>query len=453
MISKDFKLFSYLVMFIDKYRYSIYNKVNKYRYSIVKEVAMIKFRYLTYNNFGPMAKWYEKMAKGGYQIDKIIFPFIHKFKKCKPSNIKYRISMAPNEALFTKFSKEELDDYDQMAEGYGWNLVDRSFNMNLYKLDDKASDSLYDDDRYEIDILKKGIKGEIISLSFSILIVFFLAMFTTSLFKSSDIYYSNYSIFMAPAMNLLLIQSILFLGDYYRFKKRNKDVEKIENLKFTGLGFSKFQALITIVIIILVLLAIFLGSILQNVGVNNRLVVISLIPNFLAIGLIYYFFKKIKLMDVRKSKKKSFFILVTLLVFLGTSAANIGIISKFTGISTTESKTIENFYVENAPTSLLSEKCEYYKANDYDLVIKKTRVKSERLASDLFNKIVKNAKNHPYRRYYVKDISKDFTYDMTYSLADYDSYLILKGKVVLEVDGNIYDEKTCKDIEKILEGK
>lgn len=442
MISKDFKLFRYLVMSIDKYRYSI-----------VKEVAMIKFRYLTYNNFVPMAKWYEEMAKEGYQIEKIVMPFIHKFKKSESKDLKYKISLAANEGVFTKFSKEELADYDQMAEDYGWHLIDRSFNLNLYRINNKACDSLYNDDKYEIEILKKGIKGEIISLSFSTLVVFFLAMFTTSLFKSSDIYYSNYSIFMAPAMNLLLIQSILFLGSYIRFKKRNKDVEKIENLKFIGLGFGKFQALITIVIIILVLLAIFLGSILQNVGVNNRLVVISLIPNFLAIGLIYYFFKKIKLMDTKKSNKKLYFILVTLLVFLGNSAANIGIISKSTGISNPESKTIENFYVENAPTSLLSEKCEYYKANDYDIVIKKTRVKSERLASDLFNRIVKNAKDHPCKRDFVKDISKDFSYDKIYSFADYDSYLILKGKVVLEVDGNIYDEKDSKDIEKIIEGK
>ena len=318
---------------------------------------MIKFRYLTYTNFGPMAKWYEEMAKKGYQIEKIVIPFVHKFKKSEPEEIKYKISLAPNEGLFSKFSKEELADYDQMAEGYGWHLIDRSFNMNLYKLDEKAVESIYNDDKYEIEILKKGIKGEIISISFSIVMVLFLAMFTAALFKSSDIYYSNYSIFMAPAMNLLLIQSILYLGDYIRFKKRNKDVEKIEDLKFTGLGFNRFQALITIVIFVLLFLAIFLGSILQNVGVNNRLVALSLILNILLIGSIYYFFKKIKLMDAKKSKKKSLFILVTLLVFLGTSAANIGIISKFTGLSNEEMKTTGNLSVENEPISLLTEKC------------------------------------------------------------------------------------------------
>lgn len=414
---------------------------------------MLKFRFLTYTNFGSMAKWYEEMAREGYLIEKIIIPFVHKFKKSDPSEIKYKISLAPNEGIFSKFSKEELADYDQMAEAYGWHLVDRSFNMNLYKLDEKAGYSLYDDDKYEMDILKKGIKGEIISLSFPTVMVFFLAIFTTSLFKSSDIYYSNYSIFMAPAMNLLLVQSSLSLGDYIRFKKINKNVEKIKDIKFTSLTFSKFQAIATLITIFLVFLAIFVGPILQNGGVNETLLVLSVIPNILLVGLIYYFFKKIKLMDATKSKKKSLFILITFLVFLGMSAANIGMISKFTGLSNIENKTIDNFSVESEPTSLLTESCEYYEANDYDLDIRKTIVKSEVLAEDLFNRIIKNAKDHPYRAEYVKDISKDFTYDKAYRLADYDSYLILKGNTVLEVDGNIYDEKVTKDIEKILEAK
>lgn len=414
---------------------------------------MIKARYLSYSNFGNMAKWYEEMAKEGWEIEKIVFSFIHKFKKSEPADIKYKISPSANMGTFSKFSKEELADYEQMAEDYGWHLIDRSFNLNLYRLDRKASDSLYNNDNYEMDILKKGIKGEIISLSFSTVIIFFLAMFTTALFKSSDIYYSNYSIFMAPAMNLLLIQSILFLADYLRFKKKNKDVEKIGDLKFTGLGFNRFQALITIVIFILLFLAIFLGSILQNVGVNNRLVALSLIPNILLIGLIYYFFNKIKLMDAKKSKKKSLFILVTLLVFLGTSAANIGIISKFTGVSNEEMKTTENFSVENEPTSLLTEKCQYLEANDHKLKIIKTVVKSERLANNLFKRIVKNSKDHPYRAEFVKDISKYFPYKKTYQLANEEEFLILEGKVMLEVYGNLSDPDIQNDIEKGLEAK
>ena len=92
-------------------------------------------------------------------------------------------------------------------------------------------------------------------------------------------------------------------------------------------------------------------------------------------------------------------------------------------------------------------------ADSNDLNIRITVVNSEGLAEDLFNRILRNAKNHPYRAEFVKDISKDFSYDKVYSLSDENSYLILKGNMVLEVDGNIYDEKVTKDIEKILEAK
>lgn len=58
---------------------------------------MLKARYLAYTNFGLFEKWYEDMAKEGWQIEKIIFPFIHKFKKAEPEDVRYKVSLAPNE--------------------------------------------------------------------------------------------------------------------------------------------------------------------------------------------------------------------------------------------------------------------------------------------------------------------------------------------------------------------
>ena len=37
---------------------------------------MLKTRYLTYTNFGLVEKWYEDMAKKGWQIEKKILTFI-----------------------------------------------------------------------------------------------------------------------------------------------------------------------------------------------------------------------------------------------------------------------------------------------------------------------------------------------------------------------------------------
>lgn len=58
---------------------------------------------------------------------------------------------------------------------------------------------------------------------------------------------------------------------------------------------------------------------------------------------------------------------------------------------------------------------------------------------------------HTYRAYYVKDISKEYPYDRTYVLSGEEDYLILYKNVVLEVSGNLGDDKVQEDIDKILE--
>ena len=414
---------------------------------------MLKFRFLSYANFGPMAQWYEEMAKEGWQIEKIILPFIHQFKKCEPADIKYKFSLATNESLFTKFSKEELADYDQMAEEYGWHMVDRSFNMNLYQVDEKGSNSLYNDDFYEIEILNKGIKGELITISLNLPVSVFLALFSIARLRSSDIYYSNFPFFMAPAVSLFLILSLLSLGDYISFKKRNKKVQSIKNLKFSRLGIGKLQALLPVLSIVLVILS-WIALVINQLGMGYGLtILISVIPIIFMAILISYFIKKVKLMDAQKGQKKFLFALIPVIMFIVFSVSNFGMLGKLALKDDLQTKEIAGFSVRKESTSFLAESCEDFRAKSHDLDIRKTVVNSEGLAEDLFDRILKNAKNHPYRAEFVKDLSKDFTYDKTYSLADEDSYLILNGNTVLEVDGNIYDEKVTKDIEKILEAK
>ena len=158
-------------------------------------------------------------------------------------------------------------------------------------------------------------------------------------------------------------------------------------------------------------------------------------------------------MDTKKSRKNFLFVLIPFILFIVASGSTLGIVGNFAGKIDDQAKEFGKFSVSKEPTSFLAQSCENFWTKSYDLNIRRTVVKSEGLAEDLFNRILKNSKNHPYRAEFVKDISKDFTYDKAYRLADYDSYLILKGNTVLEVDGNIYDEKVTKDIEKILEAK
>lgn len=412
---------------------------------------MLKARYLTYTNFGLFEKWYEDMAKKGWQIEKIILPFIHKFKKAEPENVRYKISIAPNEGSFSAFSKAELRDFDEMAGDFGWHLVDRTFNINIYKLDEGSRDSLYNDGKDEIEILKKGVRGEIISLSISFVVFVFLGFFITSQFFSREIFYSNYLIFMGPAMILFFVLCILSLGDYIFFKKRNRDAKDVKEIKFSRLTFSKVFVLIFYIALTLIILAFTSGFLLPSGDSNSFVMLISLLPTLIMLSFIYFYRKKIKAMNIKRKEKKFILISMVVLISLITNVFIFTLIDKFSTDNEVESQVVGDFVKTRERRSFLTESCDYYSSEKNKLGIRKTVVKSQDLAGNLFERILKNAKNHPYRADYVKDISQKYPYDKTYIISGEEDYLILYKNVVLEVSGNLEDEKVQEDIARILE--
>lgn len=410
---------------------------------------MFRFRFLTYTNFALVEKWYEDMAKDGWQIEKISLSFIHKFKKVDPENVKYKISIAPNEGTFTALTKDERKDFDNMADEYGWHLIDRSFNMNIYRLDKDGADSLYNDSLDEIGILNKAIRGEIISISFSAFIFAILSFFILGSFNSSEIYYSNYPLFMAPASIFLLVFITLSLFDFISFRKRNKDTKDIRDFKFSKLSFSKIFVFLAIMPLILTAMA-WISSILVPIGSSDGLSRFLLIlPNIFLLFLVYFLVKKIKLMDVKKKSKKLILGLMIVSLTLAASALTFFVMYNIDNKVEKEDH-IGNFSVTSERKSLLTESCKHYSAKNYNLAVRKTLVKSENLAEDLFERIVKNSRNHPYRAGFVKDISKSYPYEKTYILSNENEYLILYNNVVLEINGDLNDATVQKDIEKIL---
>lgn len=412
---------------------------------------MLKARYLTYTNFGLFEKWYEDMAKEGWQIEKIILPFIHKFKKAAPEDARYKISIAPNEGSFSAFSKDELRDFDEMAKDYGWHLVDRTFNMNIYKLDQGSQDSLYNDGRDEIEILNKGVRGEIISLSITFMVFVFLAFFITSQFLSSEIFYSNYTIFMGPAVILFFISNILVLGDYIFFKKRNRDAKDVNEIKFSRLSFSKPFVLIFYIPTILMLLAFTSEFLLPNDGSSDRTLLISLLPTLIMFSFIYFYRKKIKAMNIKRANKKIILISMVILISLIINVFIFTLIDKLSRANEIESQVVGDFVKTRERRSFLTESCDYYFSEKNNLGIRKTVVKSEDLAENLFERILKYFMRAPYWADYVKDISEAYPYDKTYILLDGEKYLILNKDVVLEVSGNLEDDKVQEEIARILE--
>ena len=412
---------------------------------------MLKARYLTYTNFGLVEKWYEDMAKKGWQIEKIIFSFIHEFKKAEPEDARYKISMAPNEGSFSAFSKDELRDFDEMAGDFGWHLVDRTFNMNIYKLNEGSQDSLYNEGSEEIEILKKGVRGEIISLSINFIVFAFLAFYIISQFFSRDIFYSNYLIFMGPACILLLLFDALALADYILFKNRNRDAKYVNEIKFSRLTFSKSFIILLYIPLILMVLVLTSDFLLPSGDSNSFVMLISLLPTFIMVSFIYFYRKKIKAMNIKRNGKKFILISMVVLISLITNVSIFTLIDKLSTANEIESQVVGDFIKTRDRRSFLTESCDYYFSEKKDLGIRKTVVNSEDLAGNLFERILKKSMKHPYRADFVKDISGAYPYDRTYILSEDKDYLILYKNVVLEVNGNLEDEEVQKDIARILE--
>ena len=254
---------------------------------------MIKFRYLTYSNFGLFEKWYEDMAQEGYQIEKIVLPFIHRFKRTEPMEVHYKISLAPNESSFSAFTNEELKEFDDLSRASGWNLVDRCYNMNLYKVNDDATESLYNNSEDELQILNKGIRGEVISLRITLISLIVLNFFTMANFFSSEIFYSNFTIFLAPATSLLLLFTILALGSYMSFKRNNKELVNINDARFSKFSFSKgFVALIILPSILI--LSAFLLTIFNPTVSHRGFFALSILPIAFLLIIVFAYRRKVK---------------------------------------------------------------------------------------------------------------------------------------------------------------
>ena len=79
---------------------------------------MLKFRYVTYSNFWPMAKRYEGMTKRGYQIEKITFDNFYKIL-VNFNRLYTVLSDIDKKRLLNEFM-EEVQIYDEKALKSTW---------------------------------------------------------------------------------------------------------------------------------------------------------------------------------------------------------------------------------------------------------------------------------------------------------------------------------------------
>lgn len=406
---------------------------------------MLRFRFLTYANFGLFENWYKEMAKKGYEIEKTKFSFIHFFKKTEPKDVDYKFVISNNEDKYNALSKQEIDDLNEMAKGYGYDFIFKSYNMNLYKT--RAKDkSLYNDDVEELKILRTSVKREIISTAILSVVLLLLHFFTFANFLSEEFYYSNYSMVLAPSILLILIFDLLALVDYSVFYRRNRDVSFTRDLKFSKMSFSKFFVYLIMASLILIIVGITLQFVDVNptLGLKNTLLLWT--PFVLMWILVFLFRKKIKTMNISTATKKKIFALIVVAIFGITYFMNYSIANKLPDYKNTEA--IGRYEVTELSKGMFLNEHKIYSGEEFS--IERTISKKETTSKNLYKRIIKNAKNHPYFGEYVKDISSEYDYDKTYKLSEGNRYAILKGKVILVVEGEINNPEIKDEINRFL---
>lgn len=408
---------------------------------------MLRFRFLTYANFGLFENWYKEMARKGYEIEKIKFSFMHFFKKSEPKDVDYKVVISNNEDKYNAFSKQELDDLNEMAKDYGYDFIFKSYNMNLYKT--KAKDkSLYNDDVEELKILRTSVKREIISTAILSVVLLLLHFFTFANFLSEEFYYSNYSMVLGPSILLMLIFDLLALVDYSVFYRRNRDVSYTRGLKFSRMSFSKFFVYLIMASLILIIVGITLQFVDVNPTLGLKYTLLLWSPFVVMWILVLLFRKKIKTMNISTASKKKIFILIVVAIFGINYFMSYSIANK---LPINENKNIEvsnGYEVTKLSKGIFLNEHKIYSNEEFS--VERTISKDEDTAKNLYKRIIKNAKNHPYFGEYVKDISKEYDYDKTYKLSEGNRYAILNGRVILVVDGDINNPEIKTEIYKFL---
>jgi len=95
-------------------------------------------------------------------------------------------------------------------------------------------------------------------------------------------------------------------------------------------------------------------------------------------------------MNIKRGEKKFILISMVILISLITNVSIFTLIDKFSTSNEIESQVVGDFIKTKENRSFLTESCDYYSSEKNDLGIKKTVVKSQDLAGNLFERILKN---------------------------------------------------------------
>lgn len=399
----------------------------------------IENNYLHITNYHNIEGHFEEMAMKGWLINKVIGSSIFIYKRIEPIALDFSISPYEVETEYTKKTKSELTEFQNVVESVGWNYAAKSSNLHIY-YKEKGSDALdiQTDEEEEFRVLETIGKRYLKSMWIQIPLFLFLAManirqLLTGVEGMRDALPQLLS-FMLPFTILTLAVEAYSVNKFLKENKKNVELGKSIEFSSSKFYINKFSFLINYIIFFIFILYMLYGIIV----LKNTFLVVAMIPvslTLIIVALYSAFIKPSKM--TTKGKKKSFGFTMLLSVMIPILLFGFLIMDVIQNLDNATMPNVEGYRVislndfQESPikergtlrrqTSLLiPTSYEYYSYNDeiYDRTnTEYSKALTEDLARTLLNRYIKEARNRVERSkqeveiYFTEDIYNEFLFE------------------------------------------
>lgn len=398
----------------------------------------IENNYLNISNYPYIERHFEKMARKGWLISKIIIGNIFIYKKIEPEELDFSISPYEVETTFTRKTKEELEEFQSVCKTVGWNYATKSYDLHIYfKKKGSEAIAIQTDEEEEFKTLeimgKRYLKGQYIQIPLFILLAW---MNISGIF--SNIYSMKNGLVQVVSLLIPIgiILGILGAVDLREFLKKNKgNIGMGKSIEYNNSKLYIYKTCYSLFYISTFIFVIY--SLYSALVLKNKIIAMAFIPILIGafVGVLYRIF--IKPSKKSLSYKKIAFgmtLLVATILPIGTGVFNIGMLAsekstpdiggyRVLSVNDFADKDIEDDgdLLRNA-SILIPESYEYtsfIRGNGY-IRTEYSDVLNESLAKSLVNRYKKQAENS-----LIGSNSEELRY--LFEEGVYDSYIYMSG--------------------------
>ena len=92
----------------------------------------IENNFLDIINYPSIERHLQDMARKGWLISKIILGSLFIYKRIEPEELDFSITPYEVETVFTRKTKEELEEFNSVCKSVGWNYATKSYDLHIY---------------------------------------------------------------------------------------------------------------------------------------------------------------------------------------------------------------------------------------------------------------------------------------------------------------------------------